>query len=177
MKEDTEGKALWQKVIKTIKAYNKHKRIVVTEETVPVQKKPVQKNKTSKQKDSPVVEKTPSTKKQPPQLDKSTKRKLTKGEIRPDAKLDLHGMTQSQAHKAFCAFVAKSVKNKKRTLLIITGKGKNFNGVLRKNFPLWLEREELQQHVVAVIPAAQKDGGEGAFYIRLKNSNKNKLID
>lgn len=177
MKEDTEGWELWQKVKKTIRAYNhKHKRIVVTEKNGKDEKKSTPKKKLSKTVQDTPLSKISSSRKQTPQLDGATKKKLAKGDIRPEAKIDLHGMTQSQAHTAFCNFVTKAIKNKKRTLLIITGKGKNFGGVLRKNFPLWLEREELQEHVVAIMPAAQKDGGEGAFYIRLKNSNKNKRV-
>lgn len=173
MEEDTEGLSLWQRVIKTVKAYDfKHNRLYLDGIHTIVHKNDIKQ----------VLKQTPDKKssaiklKQPPQLDKSTKKKLASGDIRPDAKLDLHNMNQEQAYNSLLNFVDSSIKNGKRTLLVITGKGKNFKGVLRNNFMLWLEKEELKKHIVTIMPAAKKDGGDGAFYIRLKNANKNKRL-
>ena len=55
-----------------------------------------------------------------------------------------------------------------RTVLLITGKGRGDGGVLRRELPRWLNQPRNRERIVAVTPARPKDGGEGAFYLRLK---------
>jgi len=103
-------------------------------------------------------------------FDRATAGKLKKGKLPLEGRLDLHGMTQAQAQDALTRFIAASARAGKRTVLVITGKGRLSaqGGVLRRMLPLWLEDPALARHVVALTPAAPKDGGTGAFYLRLR---------
>ncbi len=100
-------------------------------------------------------------------FDRSTETKLKRGQLPLEGRIDLHGMTQTEAFAALSSFIRTAVAQKKRTVLVITGKGRRFEGVLRQKLPQWLAEPEMARHVVAVTPAQPKDGGSGAFYLRL----------
>lgn len=101
-------------------------------------------------------------------FDRSTETKLRKGRLEIEGRIDLHGMTQGEAHAALGRFIRAAVQAERRTLLVITGKGRLGGGVLRRSLPLWLEDSAYGRDVLAITPAAPKDGGDGAFYIRLR---------
>lgn len=105
-------------------------------------------------------------------FDKGEEQKLRKGPAEIDGRIDLHGMTQAEAYAALHRFIRHAVKSGRRTLLVITGKGRVGGGVLRRQLPMWLEEGELRGIVLAFTPAKQKDGGEGAFYIKLRKEKK-----
>ena len=104
----------------------------------------------------------------PKGFDRSTETKLRRGQLPLEGRLDLHGMTQEEAFEALHRFIHAAVAQEKRTVLIITGKGRRFEGVLKRMVPQWLEDPELARHLIAVTPAQPKDGGSGAFYLRLR---------
>lgn len=101
-------------------------------------------------------------------LDRDAERDVRQGNIDIDARIDLHGMTQAEAFDALTHFMAAQVKMGRRNLLIITGKGKDMQGVLRTNLPHWLETLPEARHIRALRPAAPQHGGHGAFYVLLK---------
>lgn len=104
-------------------------------------------------------------------LDKRTGQKLVRGQLPLEGRLDLHGMTQDQAHGRLTRFIATSAEAGKRCVLVITGKGlkpTGETGVLRKAVPRWLNSTELRPLVLAIRYAQSKDGGEGALYVLLK---------
>lgn len=101
-------------------------------------------------------------------LDGDTERRLKRGEIAIDAKLDLHGMTEAQAHAALLRFVDRQIKSAGRMLLIVTGKGKDGAGVLRTNVPRWLEASPFAERIQAIRPAALHHGGAGALYVMVR---------
>ncbi len=105
-------------------------------------------------------------------FDRSTRGKLTRGQLRLEGTLDLHGMTQQEAFTALHNFIPSAASRGKRTLLVITGQGRAGQGVLRRLLPQWLEGRDLAPYVLAVAPAQQKDGGAGAFYIRLRKKRE-----
>lgn len=116
--------------------------------------------------------------KHPPQLDRRTAEKLRKGKIRIEARLDLHGKNQNQAHELLNNFITQSANQGLRCVLVITGKGKSRLlsekiiepevGVLKRKVPEWLEEKIFSQHILRVAQAHPKDGGSGALYIYLK---------
>ncbi|MBF0251549.1 MAG: Smr/MutS family protein [Alphaproteobacteria bacterium] len=109
-----------------------------------------------------------------PGLDKATAKRMKRGQVSIAARLDLHGLTQSEAHRALDAFIEASWRAGRREVLVITGKGTRTDGaigVLRREVPRWLNEQPNRSRVVAFSHAAPKDGGEGALYIRLKKSN------
>jgi len=106
-----------------------------------------------------------------PGLDKSTAKRLKKGNQRIEGRMDLHGLTQEQAHRALNAFIDGSYGATKRCVLVITGKGLKQDGsvgVLRSAVPRWLNQPPNRERVLAFSYATPKDGGEGALYVMLK---------
>jgi DNA-nicking Smr family endonuclease len=110
----------------------------------------------------------PIAKPQAPQLDGSTERKLNRGLLAIDATLDLHGMTQTQAHTALDRFVARQIGTPARVLLIVTGKGKGGDGVLKRLMPEWLMAGPYASRILKIASAARNHGGGGAFYVMLR---------
>ena len=85
-----------------------------------------------------------------------------------DARLDLHGYTQEKAYDTLVRFVLSSYQHQRRTLLIITGKGVDGQGILKQQLPRWLESDALKVLVLATAPARPEDGGQGALYVLLR---------
>ena len=104
--------------------------------------------------------------------DGRTMTKLRRGQIRPEARLDLHGKTLEEAQRAVSAFVAESQSDRQRCVLIITGKGARGEGPIRRNLPDWLNAPGTRPRVAGFEQAQQMDGGEGAFYVLLKRRSK-----
>jgi DNA-nicking Smr family endonuclease len=98
-------------------------------------------------------------------------RRLVRGHTDIDARLDLHGMTQSEAHAALRGFVSRAQAQGARFVLVITGKGGDGDGlgrgVLRRQVPLWLQLPEFRA-CVAGFDAAVGHGGAGALYVRIR---------
>jgi len=118
-------------------------------------------------------------------VDGATAERLRRGKIEPDARLDLHGLTQAQAHARLIAFVRRGHDGGARCLLVITGKGapaakasddlrpfvmpeRPKAGVLRTLVPRWLEEDEMRSLVAGVQAAHQRHGGAGAVYVYLR---------
>ncbi|MBL0931768.1 MAG: Smr/MutS family protein [Alphaproteobacteria bacterium] len=105
---------------------------------------------------------------QAPGLDGSTERKLTRGLLDIDATIDLHGMTQAQAHTTLDRFVGRHVNQASRVLLVVTGKGKGGDGVLKRQMPEWLMAGPSASRILRIVTAARGHGGGGAFYVLLR---------
>lgn len=98
-------------------------------------------------------------------IDGGTQRRLFRGEVPVDSRLDLHGMTTARAHKQLTQFIETKAYQGCRCVLVITGKG---SGVLRGSVPNWLKQTPLSVHVLALAEAKPKDGGSGALYVLLR---------
>ena len=103
---------------------------------------------------------------------KSFSKLIKKGLLRVDNVIDLHGYRLNDARVAFKKFIVMSYNCKHKNILVITGKGKDNTGVLKKELPSWLCEKEISKYTVSHMPAPKKLGGEGAVLIRLKNINK-----
>jgi DNA-nicking Smr family endonuclease len=101
-------------------------------------------------------------------LDKRVEKNLRQGDVIIEARLDLHGMTEQDAYAALGAFLEQQSRRGKRLLLVITGKGRNGESVLRKNLPRWCAEPVFARFVLAVRPAALCHGGDGAWYVLLR---------
>ena len=107
----------------------------------------------------------------PAGVDKRTAKRLKRGQLAVEARMDLHGLTQEEAHRALSAFVQGSQAAGRRCVLVITGKGLRPDGtvgVLRAAVPHWLNQPDLRERIVAFTHATPRDGGEGALYLLLK---------
>ena len=102
-------------------------------------------------------------------LERPGKRKLAKGRLDLEARIDLHGMFQDEAHALLHAFIRRAHDRGLRHVLVITGKGASMGseGALRRAVPMWFGKPEFRHLISSWEPAAQKHGGEGALYVRL----------
>jgi DNA-nicking Smr family endonuclease len=108
-------------------------------------------------------------------LDRRQKQRLARGAETIDARIDLHGRTQSEAHAALLEFLRRAQAKGARFVLVITGKGSGpgssgERGILKRQVPMWLRLPEFRLHVLAVEDAHVTHGGEGALYIRVRRA-------
>ena len=111
-------------------------------------------------------------------VDPSIRKKLGRGRIEIDGRIDLHDMTQSEARAALHRFVHAKSAQGARTILVITGKGLKTDddyiaamtgrGILRTMLPIWLNEPSLASMVSGWSAASRGHGGEGAWYVRLR---------
>ena len=108
--------------------------------------------------------------KQPHPIEKPVIRKLARGRLPIDGRIDLHGLTQSEAHNLLFDFLARAHERGLRHVLVITGKGasRGSMGALKRAVPVWLSKPEFRFLVSGYEEAARGHGGEGALYIRLR---------
>ena len=115
----------------------------------------------------------------PVNMDNNAYGKMTRGKLKPEARIDLHGMTMSEAHPELTAFILGSQAIGRRLVLVITGKGKPRDdggpipvrhGVLRHQVPQWMALAPLAQAILQVTPAHLNHGGHGAYYVYLRKT-------
>jgi DNA-nicking Smr family endonuclease len=113
-------------------------------------------------------------------LGRRLRRSVARGKEAIDAKLDLHGLTQAQAHAALLRFLRAASGRGARLVLVITGKGSGNlgargdgageRGVLKRQVPHWLSLPEFRSLVIGFEDAHVAHGGEGALYVRIRRS-------
>jgi len=107
-------------------------------------------------------------------LGRRERAQLSRGRKEIDARIDLHGMTQTRAHRALFGFLQRAQDDGLSFVLVITGKGKvgaeSERGVLRRQVPQWLNLPEFRLLVVGYEEAHVGHGGEGALYVRVRRS-------
>lgn len=113
------------------------------------------------------------------QMDRKAFKRMKGGKLKPEGKLDLHGLRMDTAHSALTRFILSAQASGKRLVLVVTGKGKDRDepgpiptprGKLRHQVPHWLELPPLAQAVLQVTPAHISHGGDGAYYVYLRRS-------
>lgn len=106
----------------------------------------------------------------PPPFDRPQRRKLEKGRIPIEARIDLHGLFQAEAYSMLLSFLAHAHGRGMRHVLVITGKGASHGseGVLARSVPSWLATPPFRAMVSGHDVASRRHGGEGALYIRLR---------
>ena len=106
----------------------------------------------------------------PLSMDQKTFTRMKRGRLRPEARLDLHGMTQDAAHGELLRFIFAAHGQGRRLVLVITGKGPGpaMSGILRSRVPHWLSLPPLAPLVMQVTQAHQSHGGAGAIYVYLR---------
>ncbi len=113
-------------------------------------------------------------------LGRKLAKRVARGSTALDARLDLHGMTQQEAHHALLRFVRSAQADGARLVLVITGKGARGaatdgggeRGVLRRQVPHWLRLTQFRAYVLGFETAHGAHGGDGAFYVRLRRPSR-----
>jgi DNA-nicking Smr family endonuclease len=168
-----EERALWESVAKQVKPLRKQ-RAVKAQASPQVETQAVVKPAVPPK--SIPVRAAPPPKSPPPlaPLGRRERSKLSRGKQEIDARLDLHGMTQTRAHRLLFSFLQRAHSDGYTFVLVITGKGKagsdGERGVLRRQVPHWLGLPEFRALVVGFEEAHVGHGGEGALYVRVRRS-------
>jgi DNA-nicking Smr family endonuclease len=117
----------------------------------------------------PMPQKPQPSAKQHHPLERPVKRKIAKGRLALEARIDLHGLYQEEAHDMLLDFLVRAHMRGLRHVLVITGKGSSMGseGALKRAAPLWFSKPEFRYLISSYESAAQHHGGEGALYIRL----------
>jgi DNA-nicking Smr family endonuclease len=172
-----EERALWESVAKQVKPLRKRQR-ALKPSTAPMEaeRKIATRSAASPRPFTPVRIVVPSKPEPPPlaPIGRRERSHLSRGRKEIDARLDLHGMTQTRAHRALLGFLQRAHHDGLTFVLIITGKGKmgaeSERGVLRRQVPQWLGLPEFRSLVVGFEEAHIGHGGEGALYVRIRRA-------
>ena len=108
----------------------------------------------------------------PALLDEATSRRIARGKTSIEGRIDLHGMTQDEAHNTLFHFLDRAYVSGKRTVLVITGKGVRGEGVLKQVVPRWLSEPLFRERVIGYRESHITHGGSGALYVRLRNKRR-----
>lgn len=177
-----EEQALWKSFARSMKPLRRSARVVERDAEEPAAKKAPAKLRAPSRSAASVEIFSP--KKLPPlsPLDRRLKQRVGRGREPIEARLDLHGMTQMQAHAELMRFLRRAQAKGARTVLVVTGKGSGGRsrsgghdadgayGVLRRQVPMWLALPEFRLFVVGFDDAHAGHGGQGALYVRLRRA-------
>jgi DNA-nicking Smr family endonuclease len=172
-----EERALWEAVAKQIKPLRKKPRAAKPQPAHPAVEQPAVTNVApALRPPAPAKIARPAKPEAPPlaPLGRRERTQLSRGKKQIDARLDLHGMTQTRAHHALSGFLHRAHSDGLTFVLIITGKGKigaeSERGILRRQVPQWLSLPEFRSLVVGFEEAHIGHGGEGALYVRIRRA-------
>jgi DNA-nicking Smr family endonuclease len=191
---------LWRKVAKTTKAYKElpavaavsasplnaivpAKPTVIKPDAPELPHLALKRAKALRQnKSAPPVKVSTGPNRITPLADAGGHKKVRRGKLEIDARIDLHGMRQIEAQTALMIIIARTRAAHGRCLLVVTGKGQPVDpgedyitpqaGVIRRRLPDWLAGHGIREHVSGYAQAHPKDGGAGAFYVLLKAKAK-----
>ena len=116
----------------------------------------------------------------PLKMDAKSYKGMQRGKLKPEGRIDLHGMTVAQAHPALISFVMSAQAAGKRLVLVITGKGGKRDeigaiapqrmGTLKRQVPHWLTMQPCASCVLQVSESHIRHGGAGAYYVYLRRA-------
>ena len=131
--------------------------------------------------DAPRLKPEPAARQRPAvnDIDHRTRVKLRRGRLEVDAKLDLHGYRQAEAHRALIEFLRRAQASGAKMAIVVTGKGLGGKGyaseqpgVLRRMAPMWLQAPSLRDVVASFGEASRTHGGEGALYVQIRRADR-----
>ena len=186
-----EERALWTRVAKSVKPLSDD-RMTALEAPEPKPPAAPEKNKMDTAARAyetglrlPPTPRAPAAYDPPVPHDRSGEKRVRRGRVDIDGRIDLHGLTQDQALRSLRHFLQMAFASGYRTVLIITGKGFKSRerdvapweqveepGVLRRKLPEWLGLSEFSQYVSGFAKSHARHGGGGAFYVTLRTRNR-----
>jgi DNA-nicking Smr family endonuclease len=153
-------RALFYETFSDVKPIRPHAKPAAAKKKTPPPPKATKPKAKAKPKPPPVV------RDEPPEISGHRATPIKRGRIEPEARLDLHGLTQDAAHRTLIRFLQRGRANGARVVLVITGK----SGVLNRQFKPWLAQGDLRSLVSGVSRAHKRHGGAGAYYVLLRKS-------
>lgn len=169
-----EERALWTGVVRSIKPLRGLRPPAATSADGAIYRKTPRASPPPARRTEP----PPPIEKAPPlaPLGRRLKQRVARGRESIDARLDLHGFTQMQAHAELLRFLRRAQADGAKIALVVTGKGSQRSehgaaaerGVLKRQVPLWLSLPEFRPLVVGFEDAHVGHGGQGALYVRLR---------
>lgn len=174
-KLSNEDRILWGKVARTTRPLPGRMGDIDVFETLMREQESGETNSPPTLVSAPTAEPVPTPRPQPPRhhpLEKPVKRKLAKGRLELEARIDLHGLFQSEAHAILHSFLVRAHERGLRHVLVITGKGGSIgsDGALKRAVPMWFSKPDFRPLISSYEPAAANHGGDGALYVRLSRS-------
>ncbi len=172
-----DDRILWGKVARSTRALPGRMKVIeefeasfAAKEEAGDRKTPPAKAAVSSPDTAPTKQKKPAHLHHP--LERPVKKKLAKGRLQLEARIDLHGMFQSEAHALLHGFILRAHERGLRHVLVITGKGSSMgsDGALKRAVPMWFSKPEFRHLISSYETSAQNHGGEGALYVRLAKS-------
>ncbi len=178
-----EERALWERLSETVEPLDKKKaakaRPGAASAAAPRKPKGMSETR-AKRPVSPTKTPAPPPVKRPPALaplQERTRRRLARGLVEIDARIDLHGMRQERAFARLQTFLHHAQARGHRVVLVVTGKGNGEGrGVLKQSVPAWLARPDLRHLVVGFEPAGRRHGGDGALYVRVRRRREARRV-
>ncbi len=182
--KDDDDAALWDKIARSASPLKRRgSRLTADKSRAPAAKVPASAPPLQGPKSEPAAAAAPKASHVPREedLDRQTARQLAKGRLEVEARLDLHGLRQRDAHAQLHRFLMQARARGLRHVLVITGKGapaeppvsfyeEEERGVLRNAVPRWLAEPDFAPLVVSFAPAPRRLGGDGALYVRLRRA-------
>jgi DNA-nicking Smr family endonuclease len=176
-----EDRALWTGFARSIKPLRQSGNAAPppAKGTAPVQAAPSGEAAKPPRKPRLPMPRTPPPVAKPPPLEplgRRLKQRVARGRDPIDARIDLHGLTQMEAHAALLRFLQRAQADGARIALVVTGKGSGGRGaagepgVLRRQVPMWLALPEFRPLIVGFEDAHANHGGQGALYLRLRRA-------
>jgi DNA-nicking Smr family endonuclease len=176
-----EEKTLWQTVARTVEAL-RPEIAVPPPEPAPVTAAPAVEAPVKKLRGRggpPAPPEPPKLPAHPPlhPIERRTLTRVARGTVSIDARIDLHGLTQLDAHDRLRGFLIDAQARGAKLVLVITGKGRpeaerysefGERGVLRRRVPQWLAEPVLRSIVIGFEEAHRSHGGGGALYVRIR---------
>lgn len=162
----SEEKSLWRRVSAGVKPRRPRppEDVETALEAAPA---PIKRAKPAKPSPSPQAKPAaPAPRPAPAQRD--NERRIRRGQIEIDSKIDLHGHTYDSARAALIAFLLSARARGDRTVIVVTGKGRGGDGVLKRSLPDWLAARDLKGALAGYAQAHRDHGGAGAYYVFLK---------
>jgi DNA-nicking Smr family endonuclease len=174
-----EEHALWQGVTRSVAELRRRRTKTLPPEADDAPPRDAPKPARQAKPRTPVAPPAPAAPPPVAALDRRLKQRIARGTHAIDARIDLHGMTQAQAHAALARFLRGSQAKGARIVLVITGKGGasrgdfgEERGVLKRQVPMWLKGAEFRAVVIGFETAGVAHGGEGALYVRLRKPRR-----
>ncbi len=186
-----EERALWRQVAKTVRPIEPSRLKAVEEPKPPEASDPPRPARAALKSGASGLpaewfDGAPARKKPPVPVDRGTERRIQRGRVEVEARIDLHGLTQARARADLLAFLTRCRGRGFKTVLVITGKGAakralderrfqpwrpdepSLPGVIRRCLPRWLAEPDFAAVVSGYAGAHRRHGGEGAFYVVLR---------